>query len=274
MATRASLPSSAFGLLLRDWRQRRRLSQLALALEAEISQRHLSFVESGRAQPSRELVLHLAEQLRVPLRDRNRLLLAAGYAPVFNERPLDDPALDTVRSAVERVLQVHEPYPAIAVDRHWTLLASNRAIAPVLVGVAPVLLQPPVNVLRLSLHPEGLAPRIINLPQWRAHLLERLHRQAEVSADSILDEILAELRGYPSPSMRDRSIPAVRAAEAADNGVFVPLQLASDDGVLSFISTTTVFGTPVDVTVSELALECFFPADPFTAAHLRRLAGV
>lgn len=274
MATRASLPSSAFGLLLRDWRQRRRLSQLALALEAEISQRHLSFVESGRAQPSRELVLHLAEQLRVPLRDRNRLLLAAGYAPVFNERPLDDPALDTVRSAVERVLQVHEPYPAIAVDRHWTLLASNRAIAPVLVGVAPVLLQPPVNVLRLSLHPEGLAPRIINLPQWRAHLLERLHRQAEVSADPILDEILAELRGYPSPSMRDRSIPAVRAAEAADNGVFVPLQLASDDGVLSFISTTTVFGTPVDVTVSELALECFFPADPFTAAHLRRLAGV
>ena len=275
MATRASssAPASAFGMLLRDWRQRRRLSQLALALEADISQRHLSFVESGRAQPSRELVLHLAEQLAVPLRDRNKLLLAAGYAPVFNERTLGDPALGTVRGAVERVLQGHEPFPAIAVDRHWTLLAANRVVAPMLGGVSPALVQPPVNVLRLSLHPEGLAPRIVNLAQWRSHLLERLRRQVEVSADPVLEELLAELRGYPSPQSRERFSPAIRAGDMADNGVFIPFQIATDDSVLSFISTTTVFGTPVDVTVSELALECFFPADDFTAAHLRRSGG-
>ena len=275
MATRASssAPASAFGMLLRDWRQRRRLSQLALALEADISQRHLSFVESGRAQPSRELVLHLAEQLAVPLRDRNKLLLAAGYAPVFNERTLEDPALGTVRGAVERVLQGHEPYPAIAVDRHWTLIAANRVVAPMLAGVSPTLLHPPVNVLRLSLHPDGLAPRIVNLPQWRTHLLERLRRQVEVSGDPVLEQLLAELRSYPSAPERGRSAPTVLLGDLTDNGVFVPFQFATDDGVLSFISTTTVFGTPVDVTVSELALECFFPADDFTAAHLRRSGG-
>ncbi|HEX6049586.1 MAG TPA: helix-turn-helix transcriptional regulator [Gemmatimonadaceae bacterium] len=268
MATRASAPASAFGALLRSWRQRRRLSQLALALDADISQRHLSFVESGRAQPSRELVLLLADHLDVPLRDRNKLLLAAGYAPVFNERPLDNPAMDVVRGAVERVLQGHEPFPAIAVDRHWTLVASNSAIARWLVGVSPALLQPPVNVLRLSLHPEGLAPRIANLAQWRAHLLERLRRQVEVSADPVLEELLAELRGYAAPA-REGSASVVRAIEPADNGVFIPLQFATDQGIMSFISTTTVFGTPVDVTVSELALECFFPADAFTADYLK-----
>jgi transcriptional regulator with XRE-family HTH domain len=275
MATRASssASTSAFGILLRDWRQRRRLSQLALALEADVSQRHLSFVESGRAQPSRDLVLHLAEQLEVPLRDRNKLLLAAGYAPVFNERPLDHPALGTVREAVERVLQGHEPYPAIAVDRYWTLLAANRIVAPMLGGVSPALLQPPVNVLRLSLHPEGLAPRIVNLPQWRSHLLERLRRQVEVSADPVLEQLLAELRDYPSPPERGRSVPTARSSDTADNGVFIPFQFATTDGVLSFISTTTVFGTPVDVTVSELALECFFPADEATAVYLRRGGG-
>ena len=161
---------SAIGPLLREWRQRRHMSQLALALKADISQRHVSFVESGRAQPSREMVLHLAEQLDLPLRDRNRLLLAAGYAPVFPEHPLDDPALDAARRAVDRVLQGHEPYPAIAVDRHWTLLAANRVVGALLAGVEPALLAPPVNVLRLTLHPAGLAPRIVNLPQWRVHL--------------------------------------------------------------------------------------------------------
>ena len=272
MATRASVPASTFGALLRDWRQRRRLSQLALALEADISQRHLSFVESGRAQPSRELVLHLAEQLGVPLRDRNKLMLAAGYAPVFHERPLGDPALDTVRTAVDRVLEGHEPYPAIAVDRHWTLLAANRVVGRLLGGVSPALLEPPVNVLRLSLHPDGLAPRIVNLSQWRVHLLERLHRQVEVSADPILDALLAELRDYPSP-VHERSATVAGSVDPVDNGVFIPFQLATDGGVLSFISTTTVFGTPVDVTVSELALECFFPADDFTAAYLRQSRG-
>lgn len=262
--------SSAFGALLREWRRRRHLSQLALALGADISQRHLSFIESGRAQPSRDMVLRLAEQLGVPLRERNRFLLAAGYAPVFLERPLDDPALGAARRAVERVLQGHEPYPALAIDRHWTLLAANRAVAVFLSGVDPVLLQPPVNVLRVSLHPQGLAPRIVNLRQWRAHLLERVEHQVEASGDPVLAELLAELRAYPLPPQHARS--HVVAAGHDGSGVFVPLLLATDDGVLSAISTTTVFGTPVDITLSEIALECFFPADSETAERLRRTA--
>lgn len=260
---------AAFGPLLREWRGRRHLSQLALALEAGVSQRHLSFVESGRAQPSREMVLMLAEQLGVPLRERNRLLVAAGYAPVFPERPLDDPALEAARRAVERVLRAHEPYPALAVDRHWSLLAANRAVTPLLAGAAPWLLQPPVNVLRLSLHPDGLASRLVNFQQWRAHALERLHRQVAVSADPVLAQLLEELRSYPQSTAAPRPPGVAGAPESHD--VFVPLQLATDDGVLSLISTTTVFGTPVDVTVAEIALECFFPADAATAAHLRKL---
>jgi transcriptional regulator with XRE-family HTH domain len=261
---------SALGTLLRQWRQRRHLSQLALALKADISQRHLSFVESGRAQPSRDMVLHLTEQLAVPLRERNRLLLAAGYAPVFPERPLDDPALDVARRAVERVLRGHEPYPALAVDRHWTLVAANRAVTVLLAGVDPSLLAPPVNVLRVSLHPRGLAPRILNLMQWRAHLLERVQHQVEVSADPVLQDLLAELRAYPIPETHRAA--SVLSAAHDDSGVFVPLQLATDAGVLSAISTTTVFGTPVDVTLAEIALECFFPADAETAECLRRVA--
>ncbi|HYH44090.1 MAG TPA: helix-turn-helix domain-containing protein, partial [Thermoanaerobaculia bacterium] len=185
------------------------MSQLHLALEAEISARHLSFVETGRAQPSRELLLHLAEHLDVPLRDRNALLLAAGYAPAFAERPLADPALDGARQAVDLVLAGHEPYPALAIDRHWTLLAANRAVPPLLAGIAPELLRPPVNVLRLSLHPGGLAPRIANLPEWRRHLLARLRRQVEVSADAGLAELLRELRDDPRL--------AGAGAEAADD---------------------------------------------------------
>jgi len=260
---------SAIGPLLRDWRQRRRLSQLALALEASVSQRHLSFVESGRAQPSREMVLHLAGHLDVPLRERNRLLVAAGYAPIFSERSLDDPALAGARRAVERVLEGHEPYPALAVDRHWTLLAANRAVGPLIAGAAPSLLAPPVNVLRLSFHPDGLAPRIVNYSQWRAHILERLRHQVDVSADPTLAALLAELRDYPSPAAaRDRR-PTLFGTAGDAGGVFVPLQLETDAGVLSFISTTTVFGTPVDVTLAEIALECFFPADATTAERLR-----
>lgn len=265
-----SSSGSALGALLREWRQRRHLSQLALALEADISQRHLSFVESGRAQPSREMVLRLTEELDVPLRERNRFLVAAGYAPVFPERPLDDPALTAARHAVERVLQGHEPYPAIAVDRRWTLLAANRAIGPLLADVAPSLLQPPVNVLRLAVHPDGLAPRIANLAQWRTHLLDRLRRQVEISADPVLEELFAELRDYPLPPTRVRHAPITIAHDGS--GVFVPLQLATDSGMLSLISTTTVFGTPVDVTLAEIALECFFPADADTAEYLRRAA--
>ena len=254
---------------LREWRQRRRMSQLELALEAEISTKHLSFLETGRAQPSRDMVLHLAERLDVPLRDRNVLLLAAGYAPVFRERPLADPALQAARGAVDLVLQGHEPYPALAVDRHWTLVAANRAVAPLLGGTAAALLKPPVNVLRLSLHPDGLAPRIANLAEWRAHLLERLRRQVDASADETLAGLLSELTAYPAPR---RPQSALSSDEQNYGGVVVPLRLVVDGGVLSFFSTTTVFGTPVDITVAELALESFFPADAATTEALRRLA--
>ncbi len=259
------------GNLLRAWRQRRRLSQLALACDADISQRHLSFVESGRALPSRDMILHLAEQLDVPLRDRNVLLVAAGFAPVYPERPLGDPALQSARLAVDLVLRGHEPYPALAVDRHWTLVAANSAVGPLLTGADPVLLQPPVNVLRLSLHPAGIAPRIVNLGEWRAHVLARLRRQVDISADCVLANLLDELQGYPSREGGKR-MEGDDAGRAACGGVVVPLRLSSETGVLSFVSTTTVFGTPVDITLAELAIESLFPADATTAAILRRLA--
>jgi hypothetical protein len=209
------------------------------------------------------MLLHLAEQLNVPLRERNQLLLAAGYAPMFNERPLQDPALDVARRAVERVLRGHEPYPAIAVDRHWTLLSANSAVPVLLEGVTPSLLDPPVNVLRLALHPEGLAARTLNFPEWRRHLLYRLHHEAEERADKRLLELLTELQSYPNPEVH---VAAVGSSD--DGGVFVPLQIMTRLGVLSFISTTTVFSGPVDVTVAEMTLECFFPADPETARRL------
>lgn len=250
---------------LREWRQRRRLSQLALAMDAEISTKHLSFLETGRAQPSREMVLNLAGRLQVPLRERNVLLVAAGYAPIFPERSLDDPALQAARRAVDLVLAGHEPYPALAVDRHWTLVAQNRAVAPLLAGVEAALLAPPVNVLRVSLHPRGLAPQIANLPEWRAHLLERLRAQGELTADPVLDRLMQELAGYPAPAV------STKPPEQDYAGVVVPLRLVTPAGALSFFSTTTVFGTPVDITLSELALESFFPADAITAEALRQM---
>ncbi len=246
------------------------MSQLDLACEADISTRHLSFVETGRAQPSRDMLLHLAERLEVPLRERNTLLVAAGYAPVFPERPLADPALAAARRAVDLVLSGHEPYPALAVDLHWTLVASNNAVAPLLAGAEPSLLQPPVNVLRLSLHPAGLAPRIVNLRQWRSHLLARLQHQIDVTADPLLLELMTELRDYPAPGGGAATIKDAPEEEYA--GIVVPLQLVTEAGVLAFFSTTTVFGTPVDITLSELAIESFFPADANTAATLGRLA--
>src|SRR5688500_15414532 len=200
--------SSSVGGLLREWRQRRRMSQLDLALDAEISTRHLSFVETGRSLPSRSMVLTLAERLEVPLRERNVLLTAAGYAPVFPQRPLDDPTLQAARQAVELVLKGHEPYPALAVDRHWTLVASNATVAPLLSGADPALLAPPVNVLRLSLHPRGLAPKIANLAEWRRHLLERLRRQVDLTADPALAELMTELRGFPAPAEPRHGRPA------------------------------------------------------------------
>ena len=215
------------------------------------------------------MVLHLAERLDVPLRERNVLLVAAGYAPVFSERSLTDPALQAARNAVDLILKGHEPYPAVAVDRYWTLVAANEAVARLLAGTPPALLQPPVNVLRLSLHPEGLAPRIVNLAEWRGHLLARLRRQIDVSADPILVELMTELRSYPVSNV------AGKGASASDQdyaGVVVPLRLVMKNRVLSFFSTTAVFGTPVDITLSELALESFFPADAATVEALRSFA--
>lgn len=254
------------GDLLREWRQRRRMSQLDFSVEAEISSKHLSFLETGRSRPSREMLLKLAELLEVPLRERNSLLISAGFAPMFSERKLDDPSLQSARDAMELVLKGHEPYPAIAVDRHWTLLAANRAVAPMLAGIKPELLAPPMNVLRASLHPDGLAPRIVNLGQWRAHIFARLRRQIEISADPVLTALLEELIAYPAPEHPTRG-----NGSEITNAFVVPMRLATPIGVLSFISTTTVFGTPIDVTLSELALESFFPADAATAAALRQM---
>jgi transcriptional regulator with XRE-family HTH domain len=256
------------GDLLREWRQRRRMSQLLLATEADISTRHLSFVESGRALPSREMVMHLAERLEVPLRARNALLVAAGYAPLFRERPLSDPQLAAAREAVELVLKGHEPYPALAIDRHWTIVATNNAIAPLLSGASPELLKPPVNALRLSLHPQGIAASIVNWHAWREHVLARLQRQIDVSGDDTLSALRDELAAYPAPP----GVDATNADDASVNQIAVPLRLRTPLGVLSFFSTTTVFGTPVDITLSELAIEAFFPADQETAAALREFA--
>jgi transcriptional regulator with XRE-family HTH domain len=254
------------GDLLREWRQRRRLSQLDLACEAEISTRHLSFLETGRSLPSREMVLHLAEQLEVPKRDRNVLLVAAGYAPMFPERSLQDPVLDGARKAIDLVLEAQKPYPAFALDRHWNIAASNSALPELYVGVTPTLLQPPINALRLSLHPDGLAPKITNLPEWRAHLLARLRRQIDLTGDAELIALLDEVAKFPGGVSKTPIPPS-----ATQRAVMVPLQIAVDGSVLSFFSTTTIFGTPVDVTLSELALECFYPADDATEEAVRAL---
>lgn len=256
-----------FGDHLREWRQRRRMSQLDLAGEADISTRHLSFVENGRSVPSRDMVLRLAERLGVPLRERNALLVAAGYAPMYRERPLDDPALSAAREAVQLILTSHEPNPALALDRHWNMVAANTMVPHLLAAVDPSLLQGQVNVLRLSLHPRGLAPQIANLGQWRHHLFERLRQQVQATGDPALVALLEELRAYPVPADADAT-----RLDGELLGVAMPFRFRTPGGVLNFISTTTVFGTPVDITLQELALETFFPADAATAAALRALA--
>ena len=244
------------GEQLRAWRGRRRLSQLDLALDAEISARHLSFLETGRSRPSRPMLLRLADRLHIPARERNRLLVAAGFAPSLPERPLDDPAMAAARRAVDLVLAAYEPFPALAVDRHWQMVSANEGAKGLLAGIAPFLLEPPVNVLRLSLHPEGAAPRIVNLAEWRTHIFRRLEEQIEASADSGLAALLDELRTYPGGTARDSG--------DSLGGVAVPLVLRSERGDLSFLSTTTMFGTPIDITLAELAIEAFLPADART----------
>ena len=250
------------GPLVRDWRQRRRRSQLDLALSADVSARHLSFIETGRARPSAEMVLRLAEELDVPLRDRNGLLLAAGYAPAYGQRSLEEPEMGPVREALTRLLDAHEPFPALVVDRHWGLVAANRPLGLLTAGCAPELLEEPVNVLRLSLHPDGLAPRIANLSEWRAHLLDRLGRQAVASGDPALGTLLEELASYPGGDPG-------QTHDLAAGDVATPLRLRHPAGELSFLSTITTFGTAVDVTLSELSIEAFYPADALTAETMR-----
>jgi transcriptional regulator with XRE-family HTH domain len=261
-----SMTAAPVGDHLREWRRRRRMSQLDLACEAEISSRHLSFVETGRASPSREMVLRLAERLEVPMRERNVLLVAAGYAPVFPERSLASPELAAAREAIRIVLDGHKPYPAFALDRHWNMVMSNGALPQIFDGVDPALLQPPVNVVRLSLHPKGVAPRIINLAEWRAHMLARLRHQVELTADPMLIDLLAEAQAYGGPPARPH-----RGASAE---MVTALRMRVGGETLSFFTTTLVFGTPVEVTLSELAIESFLPADAETAAAVRRLAGL
>lgn len=257
--------TAPLGEQLREWRTRRRMSQMDLALDSEISTRHLSFIETGRSKPSAPMLHRIADSLGVPHRARNALMLAAGYAPDFQERPLDSAEMAGMKAIVEHVLRGHEPYPALAVDRHWNMVAANGAIAILTEQVAPALLEPPVNVLRIALHPDGLAPQIVNHGEWRDHILTRLDGQIEASADAALIALRDELAGYAvqtNDNARDHA-----------NSIAVPLVLDTVAGRISFVSTVTIFGTPVDITLSELAIEAFFPADAESAALLQRLAG-
>lgn len=253
---------------MKEWRERRSLSQLALACEASISQRHLSFVESGRSSPSREMVLRLAEQLSVPLRERNALLVAAGFAPLYSQRAPEDPALRSPGAAIAAILRGHEPCPALAVDRHWNLVHANDALAPLLAGVDKDLLKAPINLLRLALHPRGLMPRIVNYFEWRQYLLQRLDREIANTADLILAELARELKSYQS----DGTGKGITANLPDRGNAALVLQLSTELGPLSLISTTTVFGTALDIGLSELTIEAFFPADGDTAKRLQRIS--
>jgi transcriptional regulator with XRE-family HTH domain len=248
------------GALLREWRERRRLSQLDLSIQADISTRHLSFVETGRSRPTPEMILRLTEHLDVPLRERNQLLLAGGYAPAYPQHGLDEPELTAVRAALRQVLRGHEPYPAVVINRWWELVERNRAADALLTGCAPQLLEPPVNVLRVSLHLDGMAPRIVNLAQWRAHLLEQLHRRAAQTGDARLADLEEELRGYPGD-------PVARPPQPTD--VVLPLVLRVGERELSLFSIESRVGTATDVTVDELSVETFYPADEETMDALR-----
>ncbi|GAB3972844.1 helix-turn-helix transcriptional regulator [Actinoallomurus acanthiterrae] len=253
------------GDLLRDWRRRRRLSQLELALEADVSTRHLSFVETGRSHPSREMVLRLAERLDVPLRERNDLLIAAGYAPVYAQRSIDAPEMGPARQALVRVLDGHEPYPAIVVDRFWNLVMANNAAMLFLEDVPDELVRPPVNIHRLALHPMGLSARVVNLPEVRAHLVGRMARQVSLTGDPELAALHEETKAY-GPDVDEE------AAHEPAFDIALPTILRYGDRELSFFSTVTTFGAAADVTLAELAIEAFFPADDETAAILRERA--
>ena len=259
----------AVGQLLRDWRTRRRLSQLDLASAAGISSRHLSFVETGRSRPSREMVLHLADQLDVPLRDRNALLIAGGFAPTFHATDFHAPEMQPVREAVDRLLTAHEPYPAILVDRQWTLMAANNAAMVLVDGVAPELLDAPLNVLRATLHPNGLSSRIQNLDEWFDHILGNLRRQVAVTGDDGLRALAEELMGYAN----DLGV-VVPPPHEGSRAIAIPMRLRTDVGELAFITMLATFGTALDITLTELTIETFLPADAATAAALQRRSEV
>ncbi|ALO97403.1 MULTISPECIES: helix-turn-helix domain-containing protein [Streptomyces] len=256
------------GPLLRAWRERRRLSQLDLALRADSSARHISFIETGRSRPSEEMVLRLAEQLDVPVRERNTLLLAAGYAPRYPETPLDDPALDALRDGLERLIRGYEPYPALVVDAGYTVVAANRGTALLLDGVPEELMVPAPNAMRLTLHPRGMAPRIRNLRQWRGHLLAQMEREIALHRSDRLRALYEEVAAYPVPEEPSDGEPAESVPYFA-----LPLRIEHAGRILSFVSSISTFNTPMDVTVAELAIETFLPADPATAKYLHTQAG-
>jgi len=247
---------------LRQWRERRRLSQLDLASQAAVSTRHLSYVETGRSQPSRDMILRLAQQLDLPLRERNRLLLAGGYAPIYAESAIDSPKMSAVRTAIRQLMASHEPYPAVVVDRAWNLVDSNSKIELFTAGCAPWLLEPPANALRISLHPDGMASRILNFGEWRAHLLGRTRHQLAITRDPALSELYEELLGYSCDQ------PEPHLEMPGRNDIVVPLRIRHGSRTLAFFSTVTTFGTPLDITVAELAIESFFPADKETQLFL------
>jgi len=259
------------GSLLRGWRKLRGVTQLELALKADSSARHISFIETGRSTPSRSMVLHLAEHLDVPVRDRNSLLMAAGYAPSYPETSLTAPAMTTLRTGLEQLLAAYEPFPALVMNGMYDVVTANKGVRLLLDGVAGHLLEPPMNAMRLTLHPQGLAPRIQNLAEWRGHLLERMERQAALRSSDALRGLYEEVAAYPAPAGTTHAAPDERAVGHGPTPppYALPLRIEAGGCVLSFISTATTFNTPMDVTVSELAVETFLPADPETAAVLR-----
>ncbi|CAM5428499.1 helix-turn-helix domain-containing protein [Streptomyces chartreusis] len=254
------------GPLLRAWREQRRVSQLELALRADSSARHISFIETGRSRPSEEMVLRLAEHLEVPVRERNALLLAAGHAPHYPETPLDDPALDALRAGMEQLIQGYEPYPALVVDAMYNVQAANRGILMLLDGIPEHLLRPPLNAMRLTLHPDGLAPRIRNLREWRGHLLAQMARQIALHRSEPLRELYEEVAAYPVPEDAPGAEPDEHVPYFA-----LPMQIEHEGRVLSFISSISTFNTPMDVTVAELAIETLLPADPATVKYLQSM---
>ncbi|MET9766272.1 helix-turn-helix transcriptional regulator [Streptomyces sp. NPDC006415] len=275
-------PDTGVGPLLRDWREQRRISQLELALRADSSARHISFIETGRSRPSEDMVLRLAEQLDIPVRERNALLVIAGYAPRYPQTPLDDPAMASLRESLDRLLAAYEPYPALVVDGTYGVVAANRGVALLLEGVPEKLLTPPLNAMRLTLHPEGLAPRIVNLPEWRADLLAQMDRQIALVRSPELRALYDEVAAYPAPARADAeraggAVPVADGADGADGAgrersrvaaFALPMLLEHGGRVLSFVSSIATFNTPMDVTVAELAIETFLPADRETAAYL------